>query len=287
MTDSIQPGRMPPGVVTLGLAATWSAALYDGFVQHQLADFAAWSASGWALLALCSALWLTPRQFVPGYLVSLLAFLVAWRVAAMNDAWLMVSVASVTGVLLLLQFIDCVVVDWRRLRGQPQAWLGTLAWQATLVRLCFGLNEIGHSAEKIFAGMGSYHTLVHGFQGFGLGAYAGIFVIMGGLIELASAISVGLGLFARLGAVISLVYFLVATVGFGGEWMRGYAWATPGGGGWEYVMMLLVVFTGVLMTGAGRFSIDAWLLQQGWLPGWARGLCINAYGQQALQRQTS
>lgn len=275
---TLKPSVVPQSLAVLAIAATLAASLYCSLIDHSLPDFAAWSSTLWLIVALASALLITPRAFTPGFLISLLPFLIAWRVAAMNDAAVLMWVASIAFVPLLLQFIDCIRTDWQRNRGTPGAWLVTMAWQATIVRMYFGLNEVGHATEKIFAGMGSFHTLVHGFQGFGLGGAAGLFVVVGGLTELTSAISVGLGLFARLGAAISLVYFLVATLGFGGEWERGYAWATAGGGGWEYVMMLLVVFASVMLAGAGKFSLDGWLLRRGLLPRLLVPLATNAEG---------
>lgn len=275
---TLKPSVVPHWLAVVGIAAALAAALYCSFVDHSLPDFAAWSSILWLVVALASALLITPRVFTVGFLISLLPFLIAWRVAAMNDARVLMWVASIAFIPLLLQFFDMIRTDWQRNRNQPGAWLGTLLWQATLVRMYFGLNELCHSTEKLFAGLGSFHTLVHGFQGFGLGGAAALFVIVGGLTELASAISVGLGLFARLGAAVSLVYFLVATVGFGGEWARGYAWASAGGGGWEYVMMLLIVFGSVLLTGAGKFSLDGWLLQRGLLPKLLVPLATNAQG---------
>lgn len=280
--QTFKPSRVPHGLAIVAFAATFVAALYGGWGDQSLPDFAAWTATLWSLLALLSAVLITPRLFTLGYLVSLLSFLITWRVAAMNGALVVEWVASLSAIVLVAQFIDLVATDWRRNQGRPGAWLGTVLWQATFVRLYFGLNEVGHTTEKLFAGQGSFHTLVHGFEGFGLTHTAGLFVVLGGLIELASAISVGLGLFARLGAVVSLIYFLVATLGFGGEWGRGYAWATAGGGGWEYVMMLLVVFGSVLVSGAGKFSIDGWLLQRRWLPSWMVPLCTNAEGARAI-----
>ncbi|MDE1167208.1 MAG: DoxX family protein [Pseudomonas sp.] len=274
----LKPTRTPAWLAVTGLTATLFAALYCSLIDHTLPDFAAWSSTLWLALALVSAVLITPRVFTVGYLISLLAFLIGWRVGAMNGAQVLVWAASFTAIPLLLQFIDCVVSDTRRNQSRQGAWLGRLLWQMTLVRLCFGLNELCHASEKIFAGLGSFHTLEHGFEGLGITQGAALFVVLGGLIELASAISVGLGLFARLGAAVSLVYFLVATLGFGGEWSRGYAWASPGGGGWEYVMMLLVVFGGVMLTGAGKFSIDGWLLQRGVLARWMVPLSTNAAG---------
>jgi len=275
---TLKPSMMPQSLSVTGLAATLLAALYCGWGSHTLPDFAAWSSTLWMCVALLSAVLITPRVFAPGYLLSLLPFLIAWRVAVMNDAQVMVWVASIAAIPMFLQFVDCALSDLRRDRSKPGAWLGTLLWQATLVRMYFGLNELCHSAEKIFAGMGWFHKLEAGFQGFGLGELAAAFVVLGGLIEFASAVSVGLGLFARLGAFVSLIYFLVATVGFGGEWSRGYAWASPGGGGWEYVMLLMVVFAGVMMTGAGKFSLDGWLLRRGLIPRRLVPLAVNRQG---------
>lgn len=274
----LEPSIVAQWPATLGIAATLVASVYCSWVDHSLPDFAAWSSTLWLVVALLSAVLITPRVFTVGFLISLLPFLIAWRVGVMNDARILIWVASIAVIPLIAQFIDCVISDWQRNRGRPAAWLGTLLWQATIVRMCFGLNELCHSTEKIFAGMGSFQTLEHGFQGLGIAHGAAVFVVLGGLTELASAISVGLGLFARLGAFVSLGYFLVATLGFGGEWGRGYAWATAGGGGWEYVMMLLVVFGGVMMTGAGKFSIDGWLLQRGALPKMLVPLAVNAQG---------
>lgn len=274
----LKPSTMPHSVSLVGLTATLLAAVYCGWGNHALPDFAAWSSTLWMGVALLSAVLITPRVFAPGYLLTLSAFLLAWRVAAMNDAQVMVWVASIAAIPIFLQFVDCALSDLRRDRSKPGAWLGTLLWQATLVRMYFGLNELCHSAEKIFAGMGWFHKLEAGFQGFGLGEMAAAFVILGGLIEFASAVSVGLGLFARLGAFFSLIYFLVATVGFGGEWSRGYAWASPGGGGWEYVMLLMIVFGGVMMTGAGKFSLDGWLLHRRLIPRRLVPLAVNSQG---------
>ncbi len=272
----LAPSVVPHWLATVAIGAALGAALYCSAIDHSLPDFAAWTSSVCLLLAVLSALLITPRIFAVGYLLSLAPFLLAWRIAAINGAQVLSYTAGVAVIVLLLQLVDCVVTDCRRNRHLPTAWFGTLLWQATVVRLCFGLNELCHSAEKIFAGLHSFHTLERAFQGLGFNQYAAVFVVLGGLTELASAISVGLGLFARLGAAFSLLYFLVATVGFGGEWTRGYAWGTPGGGGWEYVMLLLVVFGGVMMTGAGKFSLDGWLLSRNRLSRWAVRLCINA-----------
>lgn len=273
----LKPTRFPNILVIVGIAATYVASIYCGWGDKTLPDFAAWTSTLCLLVSLLAAIFVTPRVYSMGFLISLLPFLIAWRVAAMNSATVLEWVASIAFILILLQFIDCVISDVKRSRWRAGAWFTTLLWQATIVRLYFGLNELGHSVEKIFAGRASYDNLVHLFQSLG-SSQAGVLVVIAGLIELGAAISIGLGLFARLGALCGMIYFLVATIGYGGEWGRGYAWATAGGGGWEYVMLILVYFGSVVMAGAGKFSIDGWLLNRGLLRGPLAYLASNCSG---------
>lgn len=261
--QDLKPQRMPNWMSVTGIVLTLMSALYSGFLQGALPDLAAWFCTFWFCIALISSVAVTPRVFVPGYLISVLAYLLAWRIAAMHGAQTVMVMASLGAIPLALQFVDCCLHDLRGNRGRPGAWLGALLWQFTMVRMTFGLNELCHSAEKLFAGHDSFSHMVQAFQSLGLVQGAAVFVILGGLVELTSAISVGLGLFARSGAVLSLVYLLVATIEYGGEWTRGYAWASAGGGGWEYVMLLIVVFNGVMIVGAGKFSIDGWMISIG------------------------
>lgn len=60
--------------------------------------------------------------------------------------------------------------------------------------------------------------------------------------------------------------------------MHWYAWASPGGGSWEYVMLLMVVFAGVMVIGDGKFSLDGWLLRRGWMSRRLMWLAFNANG---------
>lgn len=264
--SELAPSLVPNAIVQTAIGMTLIASIYSSWISGQLPDFAAWSSTLSLVIALCSALFVSPRVFRVGYLISLLFFVIAWRVAAMNSVTLMEWVAGIAFLPFLAQFAEVIVRAWQRARLSGHVSATVLSWQMTTIRMVFGLNELGHATEKIFAGEASFHTLVKGFQGFGLGHAAALFVIVGGLTEFASAVSVGLGFFARLGALMSVVYFLVATVGFGHEWTRGYEWSTNGGGGWEYVMLILVVFSAVLLGGAGKFSIDSWLLQRGLIP---------------------
>ncbi|MFJ4156238.1 DoxX family protein [Pseudomonas sp. NPDC089752] len=261
--QALKPQRTPNWASATGIALALMSALYEGFILGTLPDLAAWFCTFWFGIALACSVTVTPRVFALGYLISMLAYLLAWRIAALHSAQTVMVIASLGAIPLALQFVDCCLHDLRESRGRPGAWLGAVLWQFTLIRMTFGLNELCHSAEKLFAGQEAFEHMVHAFQALGIAQGAALFVILGGLIELASAVSVGLGLFARVGGFVSLIYMVVATVGFGGEWARGYAWASSGGGGWEYVLLLLVVFSSVSAVGAGKFSIDGWMLSKG------------------------
>lgn len=276
--QSLKPGMVDNRFSVLALAICFVSSVYCGWMQQSIPDLAAWFCSIWLLLSLAAAVLITPRLFTVGYLISLLSFLIAWRIAAINGAQLQMIISGLCAIPLFFQFVDCVANDLRSEHRKSGAWLASLVWQFTVVRMCFGLNELCHATEKLFGGFSSFHHMEKGFQAVGLVEGAAFFVVLGGLIELASAISVGLGVFARLGALMSTLYFLVATIGFGGEWTRGYAWASAGGGGWEYVMLLLVVFGGVMATGAGKFSVDGWLLSKAWFPRWLKAACVSKQG---------
>lgn len=268
-----------------GLGISFLASLYCGFFSKMLPDFSAWTCSGFILIALLSAILITPRIFCIGFLVTLLFQITAWRIAALNQVLAVEIVAGVTFILLLLQFLRCVQKDCQLQGSGSSGWLVTLLWQATFLRLVFGINEIGHANEKIFAGEASFHHMQSVFMGLGVhnSVLAGVMVIMAGLVEFGLAISVGLGLFARAGAVLGVVYFLIATVGFGGEWLNGYGWSNPGGGGWEYVMLILAYFGSVACVGAGKFSIDGWLLATGRIPRGLQWLITNASGRHTVE----
>ncbi|WP_435637069.1 DoxX family protein [Carnimonas bestiolae] len=87
---------------------------------------------------------------------------------------------------------------------------------------------------------------------------AAVMMIAAGIVEFSLAISVGLRLLTRAGGLLGVIYFLIATVVFGGEWSSGYRWNTPNGG-WEYVLLILVVFGSTAYVDAGKFSLDGWL----------------------------
>lgn len=272
-------------------------------VAGQIEDFgAAWTILLLAL-SLAVSIWVTPRHFVVGFLVSLLPFLIVWRIAAMaggqtvdgdwvivgDRPWLLMFACGIA----LVAFVAEYALAWRHdLRTRTQdVWLLNLAWGAALVRIFFGYNELGHATEKIFAGHASWSFMtdvVFGPLGesasgpFGLlGTVPGFFVALAGVIEITFGFLVGAGLLTRFGGALGVGYLVLATLVYGGEWVAGYGWS---GGGWEYPALMIVFFASFVFTGAGPFSIDHRLATAGRMPAWARRLALprSAAGTEEL-----
>jgi putative oxidoreductase len=201
-------------------------------------------------------------------------------------------VSAVVFVPFALQFIAVWRNDRRHLRND--AWLENLVWGATLVRVYFGFNELGHATEKIFAGYHSWSHMTNDvFAPFAaktfppftlLSSAPGLFVIIAGLIEFALAIGIGFGFMTRLAGAGGVLFLLIATIGYGKEWFNGYGWA---GAGWEYVMLLIVFFISFVFTGAGKFSIDSWLLANNLAPKWLIPLGFTKSGRERFEAQST
>ncbi len=270
----LKPRFIPNTLVAALIFITFLVAIYSGFMSGQLPDFAAWTATLLLLLSFIICVAVTPRNFCVGFLISLLPFMLAWRVAAMNGAFTLMVISTIAFIVILVQFFDSMRNDW--LHDTRDGWLGNVVWQSTLVRIVFGLNELGHTSEKIWAGETSYHHLVSVFSSLGAVHFTAAFVILAGLFELAMAIGLTFGFLTRLSGFVGVVYLLVATLFFGHEWVHGYAWNA---GGWEYVVLVLTVFFSVMFSGAGKFSIDGWLISRGRMPKALLPLCVTKSGR--------
>ena len=245
-------------------------------------------------------------QDVPPWRMSLLPMLIVWRIAAMaggtdvtgtdgtvawqitgSRPWALMVVCGIVTVLYVIEFAQAWHNDVsHRTTG---TWIVNLVWGATLVRIWFGFNEIGHATEKIFAGHDSWaHMTDQVFGPMGqsavapfslLGQAPGFFVVLAGIIELSVGLGIGFGFMTRLAGAGGVAYLLLATLFYGGEWLNGYGWA---GGGWEYPMLLIVFFISFVFTGAGPFSIDLDLRSRGALPGWMRRISITRSTDEAF-----
>ncbi|WP_321781871.1 DoxX family protein [Paraburkholderia sp. J94] len=260
--SSLRPARVPLSLATLALIVGLIATVYYGVIGGALHDSANYFCVAMCVLAVAAAHWVMPRNFAVGFLVSTLLWLTNWRVAAMMNIWPVMIVSAVIAVIYVAMFLDCLQNNWNQ--AAPGERLSGLEWQMTVVRIYFGFDMVGHFTEKLFAGSASFHHMSTVFGGFGI-ATPGPFVIMGGLCELAIAIGIGIGLLSRLAALGATLYFAIANH-YGAHFDNGFTWANGPDGGWEYPMLMAIFYLSFALSGAGRFSLDGWLLARGFVP---------------------
>lgn len=214
----------------------------------------------WLALSCAFTFWLAPKNFVAGYLTGLLAMLFGWRVAGLDGVNVVSYPLLLAFIVFVLQFLDAMRADLRR---GTNRLMTTAEWQLTLIRIYIGFDLVPHATEKLFAGPTHFEGDVKAFAGFGL-PVPEFFVVLGGLCELGIAIGIGLGLLTRLAGYCSALYFLIATL-IGGHFFNGFIWANAGGG-WEYPVLMMVLFLTYAVRGAGPFSLDGVIAHKAWLP---------------------
>ena len=148
--------------------------------------------------------------------------------------------------------------------------LSAIEWHLVFVRMYVGYDLIAHCTEKLFSGPIPFQVDVNSFSLLGV-PHPEFFVILAGLMELAGAISLGLGFLTRVGAIGTTLYLWVATF-LGHHFQIGFTWVLPGGG-WEYPVMwgMLILSFGILGD-AGKYSIDSALQEKYKLPTWIKKL---------------
>jgi putative oxidoreductase len=179
--------------------------------------------------------------------------LIGWRVAAVHELDIVTFPLLAAFVAFLVQFMDCVRVD----RASENPAMSVADWHLAFLRMYVGFDLVPHFTEKLFAGSSSFDADVAAFASFGLPAPV-FFVILGGLCEFGIMIGFGLGLFTRLAGLGATLYYLIATIS-GGHFTKGFIWADPGGG-WEYPVLMMVIFLSFSFAGSGRFSLDGVLI---------------------------
>lgn len=246
-----------PGVLTaIGLLA----ALYVAATEPALALQAKISMIFWLAVSVACSFAIAPRNFTAGFLMALLALLFGWRVAGLDGVGVVSYPLLLAFIVFVLQFFDAVRAD---LRLGASRLMSTAEWQLTVIRIYIGFDLVPHATEKLFAGPVHFDADVTAFAGFGL-PIPSAFVILGGLCELGIAIGIGLGLLTRLAGYCAALYFLIATL-IGGHFFNGFIWANSGGG-WEYPVLMMVLFLTFAVRGAGPFSLDGTLADKAWLP---------------------
>lgn len=144
-----------------------------------------------------------------------------------------------------------------RLRGLLHAVTGTGSSAAALpLRLALAVVIFPHGAQKLLGWFGGYgfSGTISGFeQGFGIAAPLAVLAI---LTEFFAPIAIALGAFTRVAAGALIVQMLVAmrfhlANGFFMNWYGNQA-----GEGFEYHLLVIGIALGLVVLGAGRWSLD-------------------------------
>ncbi|HZG58260.1 DoxX family protein [Paenibacillus sp.] len=124
-----------------------------------------------------------------------------------------------------------------------------------IVRVVIGLAFFGHGAQKLFAWFGGYGVKGTGgwFDSIGMKPGVAIAVFVG-FVELAGGLLFAAGLFTPVVGALLAATMAVAIVKVHGP--NGF-WNASNG--YEFPLVLLAVFVGVALTGAGAYSLDALL----------------------------
>lgn len=222
---------------------------------------------GWLSLSIVFCI-LSYREFVVGYLVTLFAMLIGWRIAVLYDIHSIIYPLLPAFIFLICNFLYCAFMNV----FYPERFLHKLTvagWQLVFIRLYIGLNFIPHFTEKLFAGPAPHLADVKAFIGLGVDQ-PDAFVWLAGLCEFGAAIALGLGLFMRLGAFGAVLYLLIATY-LGHHFSLGFIWAGPGGG-WEFATMWMVLIFTYVFTGSHKFTIDQRIEDKYQVPNWLQKL---------------
>lgn len=244
-------------LTALGLAG----ALYEALTSPAtlLDPVAATWMVAWLVLSLIFSV-LARRHVVLGFSGGLLFLLAAWRLAGPLNLLPVVVPVALAALVHVLQFLLIAVNDRKKGAG---AYLTLAQWQLTFIRLYIAFDMIPHFTEKLFAGPIPFHEDAAILARYGMSPPE-LFVIAGGLCELAVAIGLGLGILTRVAAVGAALYFLVTSM-IGHHFGRGFIW-NLNGGGWEYPLLMLCLFLSFAFTGGGRFSFDYLLAGCRWWP---------------------
>jgi putative oxidoreductase len=124
-------------------------------------------------------------------------------------------------------------------------------WGYALMRVGAGGILVYHGYGKLFNGVAErVGTGLLGPMGFPMPVAWGYFL---GLLEFFGCIALALGLFTRPLALMLAVEMVIVT--FGVHFSRGYSFASTGGG-YEFPLLLLILYVGIFFHGPGRISLD-------------------------------
>jgi putative oxidoreductase len=135
--------------------------------------------------------------------------------------------------------------------GLAGLWSGLAPYGYPVIRFAAGAILIPHGWAKLFGGAAPF-VAEKVLAPLGVPAPHAVVYLLA-LLETVGAVALALGLFTRLIAAMLVVEFLVIT--FAVNFSRGYFFNVPGGG-YEFPLLLLLIFVGIFMHGSGRCSID-------------------------------
>ncbi|OJA00990.1 hypothetical protein BEV13_01430 [Rickettsiella grylli] len=221
------------------------------------------------ILSLC----MMHRYICIPFLFAVFSVLSVIRILSLHHSLQPIYPLLVSLLCLVVLFLTIAYQDVKKrpiqLRNVPQTRFNMSAyeWHLSFIRIYVGFDLIAHCTEKLFAGQIPFQADVTAFKHLNVIDPA-FFVRFAGLCELAGVISLGLGLLTRLGALSTSLYLMMATL-IGHHFLKGFIWASPGGG-WEYPVMWSVFILSYAVLGADEFSIDGVLDKQFHLPRWLK-----------------
>ena len=123
---------------------------------------------------------------------------------------------------------------------------------ALALRIPVGIIFAAHGAQKLFGWFGGYGLDGTG-QFFGsIGLTPGyLMALLAGLVEFFGGLALVLGVLVRPAAAALAFAMLIAV--FAVHWSKGFF---ASNGGYEYALALLAASVALVLSGAGRFSVD-------------------------------
>lgn len=137
--------------------------------------------------------------------------------------------------------------------GLSRRVFGTDAgWAALVLRVPVGIIFMGHGSQKLFGwfGGGGPQGTAEGFSGMGLEPGL-LMAVLAGSAEFFGGMLLVLGFLVRPAGVVLAITMLVAI--FAAHFENGLFLSD---GGYEYALTLFAVSVSLLLSGAGRISVD-------------------------------
>ena len=131
-------------------------------------------------------------------------------------------------------------------------------WGGLILRAPLGVILMAHGAQKLFGWFGGYGLEATGQWMASIGITPGhLMALLAGSGEFFGGLALAIGLLARPAAAVTAFTMLVAL--FVVHFDNGFFLSNNG---YEYALVLATTSIAILLTGAGRFSMDHLVLQR-------------------------